>query len=87
MNEYNLSKISFTNDWDADLDKKVHEICVEFLYCGELLLKDLSKKKGTIVQRLRLRGSVHRVDEAAVSLRKKGKLERRVYDAEAPNKL
>ena len=28
--EYNLSKISFRNDSGADLDKKVHEICIEF---------------------------------------------------------
>ena len=29
MNEYNLKKISFTTDSDADLDKKLHEICVD----------------------------------------------------------
>ena len=30
LNEYNLSKISFRNDSGAGLDKKVHEICIEF---------------------------------------------------------
>ena len=29
VNEYNLSQISFKNDSGANLDKKVHEICVE----------------------------------------------------------
>ena len=33
MNEYSLGKISFTNDNDADLDKNVHEIFVEFPNC------------------------------------------------------
>ena len=33
MNQYNLSKISFTNDSDAYLDKKVHKICVQSPYC------------------------------------------------------
>ena len=45
------------------------------------------KNKGTIVKRSRLRDSTHRVDEAGVSLRKKGKLKRRVYNVKAPNKL
>ena len=30
VNEYNLSKINFKNNSGAALDKKVHEICVEF---------------------------------------------------------
>ena len=87
MSSCNLSKISFTNDSDADLDKKVHEICIEFPYCGELLLKELLKNNGTIVQRSRLRDNIHRVDEAGVSLRKKGNLERRMDNVKAPNKL
>ena len=51
MNENYLGKISFTNDSDADLDEKLHEIYVEFPYCAEILLKELLKNKGIIVQR------------------------------------
>ena len=60
---------------------------MEFPYCGELLLKVLLKNKETIVKRSRLRDSIHRVDEAGVSLRKKRKLKRKVNNVKAPNKL
>ena len=65
----------------------MHEICVEFHYFGELLLKELLNNKGVIAQRSQLRDSIHRVDEAGVSLRKKGKLKRRVQTVKAANKL
>ena len=87
MNEKYLSKISSTNDSDADLDEKVHEIYVEFPYCGELLLKELLKNKGIIVQRSQSRVIIHRVDEAGVSSRNIEKLKRRVYNVKALNKL
>ena len=48
----------------------LHENCVEFLYSREILLKELLKKRGIMVQRSRLKGSIHRVEEAGVSLRK-----------------
>ena len=77
-NGRNLSQISFTNDSDANSDKK----CNIFL-----LLKELLKSKGIIVPRLRLRDSFHRVDETGVSWRKQRKHKRRVYNVKVPNEL
>ena len=87
MNEKYLSKISKTNDSDADLDEKVHEIYVEFPYCGEILLKELLKNKGIIGQRSQSRVITRRVDEAGVSSRNIEKLKRRVHNVKALNKL
>ena len=87
MNENYLGKISFTNDSDADLDEKLHEIYVEFPYCAEILLKELLKNKGIIVQRSQSRVIIHRVDEAGVSSRNIEKLKRRVYNVKVLSKL
>ena len=57
-NGYNLSQISFTNDSDANSDKE-RKI--------SSLLKELLKSKGIIVLKLRLRDSIHRVDETGGS--------------------
>ena len=71
-----MSKTSFTNDSDADLDQKSAWYMYRIsLLCwttaeGELLLL---KNKGIIVQRSWLRDSIQRVDDAGVLPRKKKK--------------
>ena len=45
------------------------------------------RERGIKVQRMRLRDSIHRVDEKGVRERKKGRLQRRVYNVQGPNHL
>jgi hypothetical protein len=87
MRSYGLSKLNFTHISDEELENHVIQISKDFPYCGEGLLKHILIQKGIKVQRMRLRDSVHRVDEEGVEGRKKGRLKRRVYDVQGPNHL
>lgn len=51
------------------------------------MIKQFLVEKGIRVPRVRLRESIHRVDDAGVSARKRGLLHRRVYNVEGPNEL
>ncbi|CAH3188341.1 unnamed protein product, partial [Porites evermanni] len=73
MRLYGLSKLQFSNISDEELDHQLHETTKEFPRCGEVLLKQLLYEKGVMVQRMRLRDSLHRVDGL-------GRLQRRVYN-------
>lgn len=66
MRLYGLSKLQFSNISDEELDHQLHETTKEFPRCGEVLLKQLLYEKGVMVQRMRLRDSLHRVDGLGV---------------------
>lgn len=51
------------------------------------MFKHILEQKGVRVQRMRLRDSIHRVDDEGVANRKKGRLHRRVYNVKGPNHL
>ena len=87
MRFYGLSKFDFSDISDLQLDDCVRAIAKEFPLCGEVMIKQLLKEKGINVQRMRLRDSIHRVDECGVQERKKGRLHRRVYNVKGPNRL
>ena len=87
MRSYGLSKLSFSDISDDELDIYVREIAREFPFCGESIFKQLLQGKGIKVQRNRLRDSIHRVDSIGVANRKKGRLHRRIYNVEGPNQL
>ena len=87
MRLYGQSKLEFCDISDEELDHYVEETTKEFPRCGELLLKQLLYGKGVKVQRMRLRDSLHRVDELGVQERKKKRLQRRVYNVKGPNEL
>ena len=72
---------------DDELDQHVAEAAKDFPFCGEQMLKFLLKERGIKVQRMRLRDSIHRVDQEGVKERKKGHLKRRVYNVQGPNHL
>ena len=74
MRSYGLSKLSFSDISDDELDIYVREIAREFPFCGESMFKQLLQGKGIKVQRNRLRDSIHRVDSLGVANRKKGRL-------------
>ncbi|KXJ10280.1 hypothetical protein AC249_AIPGENE17520 [Exaiptasia diaphana] len=87
MRIYNLSKLHFSDISDNELDVHMLQIAHEFPRCGETMVKTILSQKGIKVQRMRLRDSMHRVDEEGVKGRKKGRLKRRVYNVPGPNHL
>ena len=87
MRSYGLSKHSFSDISDEELDVNVSAIAMEFPFCGETIFKQLLKGKGIKVPRNRLRDSIHRVDSQGVVSRKKGRLHRRIYNVKGPNHL
>ena len=87
MEKYGLRSLNFSNIADDDLDCNVRQLSEDFPFCGESILKFLLAERGIKVQRMRLRDSVHRVDKKGVRERKKGRLQRRVYNVNGPNHL
>jgi hypothetical protein len=87
MRSYGLSKLSFSDISDEELDVNVSAIAMEFPFCGETIFKQLLKGKGIKVPRNRLRDSIHQVDSQGVASRKKGRLHRRIYNVKGPNHL
>ena len=73
MEKYGLRSHNFSNISDNDLDRHVRQVSKDFPFCGEQMLRFLLKER---VQRMRLRDSVHRVDQEGVRERKKGRLKR-----------
>ncbi|KAJ7363480.1 hypothetical protein OS493_009635 [Desmophyllum pertusum] len=73
MQSYGLSSQDFSDISDGEL--------------GEGMMKFLLQERGIKVQRMRHRDSIHRVDQEGVRERKKGRLQRRVYNVQGPNHL
>ena len=87
MVKYELSQHAFSLLTDDNLDAHVKTIINEFPSCGENMIMQILRQKGTNVQRYRLRDSIHRLDPIGVSERKRGRLHRRVYEVIGPNHL
>ncbi|KAJ7380779.1 hypothetical protein OS493_007159 [Desmophyllum pertusum] len=87
MQSYGLSSQDFSDISDGELDRHITELSKEFPFCGEGMMKFLLQERGIKVQRMRLRDSIHRVDQEGVRERKKGRLQRRVYNVQGPNHL
>ena len=85
MSLFGLSKSDFTDISDLELDQHIENITEDFPYRGESLIKQFLIEKEVIVQRMRIRDSLHRVNGDGVNARKKGRLHRRVYDVQGPN--
>jgi len=80
MAKYGLSKLSFSDISDNDLDNYLRECTKQYPFCGETMLKHLLSQMNISVQRMRLRDSIHRVDQDGVDAREKKTLHRRVYN-------
>lgn len=87
MVEYGIKKQRFSDVNDDTLDGIVAETAKYFPKCGEVMLRELLKEKGIVVQQSRPRDSIHRVDESGVQQRKRGRLQRRTYNVKGPNHL
>lgn len=87
MRHYGLSKLEFSVISDEELDQQMAAITKDFPHCGEGMIKQILLQKNIKVQRMRLRDSLHRVDNNGVQQRKRGRLQRRVYNVQGPNHL
>ena len=87
MSQFGFSKSEFADITDMELDVHIEKITREFPYCGETLINQFLFGKGIKVQRMRIRDSLHRVNCDGVNARKKGRLQRRVYNVTGPNHL
>lgn len=63
MQKYELSCHIFSDIEDDELDRNVLELSKEFPFCGESMIRFFLQERGIKVQRMRLRDSIHRVDE------------------------
>jgi hypothetical protein len=79
--------MEFSTVTEDELDRVVSEITKEFPHSGEGLIKQMLLGKYIKVQRWRLRESLHRVDSEGIAQRKRGRLARRVYQVQGPNRL
>ena len=69
MRSYGLSALDISDICDDELNRRLSELSKEFPFCGERLMTFLLRERGIKVQRMRLRDSIHRVDEKGVSER------------------
>ena len=82
MERYGLGSLNFSNISDDDLDGHKRQLSKDFPFYGGQMLKFRLKKRDIKVQRMRLRDSIHRVDQKGVTERKTGRLKRRVYNVQ-----
>ena len=80
MMEYGLKVKDFSNISDDQLDSHVLALTNHNPFCSETILRELLKGRGIIIQGYRFRDSMHRVSEAGIQSRRKGRLKRRVYN-------
>ena len=74
MVEYGLKIRYFSNISDDQLDSHVLTLTNDYPFCDETILRELLKGRGIIIQRYRFRDSMHRVSEAGIQSRSKGRL-------------
>ena len=87
MTEYDLKIRDFSRVSDNQLKLAVLTLTSDYPFCGKIMLIELLKDRGFNVERYRLRGSIHRVNDFGVQTRKKGRLKRRVYNVKGANHL
>ena len=87
MRQYSISKNIFSTCNDDELDASVGPLIKDYPFCGENILGQMLRKNGIKVQRWRLRESMHRLDVSGINERKKGRLQRRVYNVQGVNHL
>ena len=87
MVEYGLKTRDFSNISDDQLDSHVLALTNDYPFCGETILRELLKGREIIIQCYRFRDSMHRVSEAGIQSRRKGRLKRRVYNVKGANHL
>ena len=81
MSAYGIRKQKFTILEEDELDVEVIKVTTAFPFCGKLMLKELLRERGIVIQ------SLHRVDSDGINQRKQKRLHRRIYNVQGPNHL
>lgn len=87
LSEHDIKVRDFSDISEATLDENLICLCEQFPNCGERFLNEMLRQKGLVLQRSRVRESLHRVDYEGVKRRKKNGLSRRVYNVQGSNHL
>ena len=87
MTEHDLKIRDFSRVSDNQLDLEVLALTNDYLFCGEIILRELLKGRGFDVERYRPRNSIHGVNDFGVQAREKGRFKRRVYNVKGANHL
>lgn len=87
IRKYGLSLRNYSSLTDSELDAIVREITTVLPRCGEKTMSGRLRSQGIIVQRERIRHSLHRVDPDGVRARCRNILHRRRYHVPSPNAL
>ena len=67
------------------MDAAILEIKADHPAAGEVMTNGHLKSRGIVVQRIRLRASIHRVDEEGIRERRLHTIRRRIYENPSPN--
>ena len=86
MNAFNIHH-NYATITDSELDVLVENISSIYPMYGEKMLIGRLRGRGVIVQRQRVRASLHRVDPVGVEHRARRVLHHRMYSVTSPNAL
>ena len=87
MREFGIDSNRFNDLSDAHLDELVSEVVARLPNCGIRSVQSTLRVDGIILQRERVRESLHRVDPLGVEMRLRTALRRRQYNVPGPNAL
>ncbi len=79
--------VSYSDISDEQLDESIEDIKQTHPNDGERMMIGHLARRGIIVQRARLRASIHRVDPINTAIRRSITIRRRVYHADGPNTI
>jgi len=87
MRDYEIDPNRFSDISDFQLDELVGELTARLPDCGIRSIQSMLKSNNIILQRERVRQSLHRVDPIGIETRLRRRLHRRSYHVSSPNAL
>ena len=87
MRDFGIDSNRFSDIGDLHLDELVSEIVTRLPSCGVRSVQSMLRVNGVILQRERVRASLHCVDPAGMEIRLRRTLHRRQYSVTSPNAL
>ena len=87
MRDYGIDPNRFSDISDSQLDEVVGELALRLPACGIGSIQSMLKANGIVMQRERVRLSLHHVDPTGMETRLRTRLNRRQYLVSSPNAL
>ena len=87
MRDFGIDPNRFSDINDVHLDEAVSEIATQLPDCGIRSVQSMLRASGLVLQRERVRQSLHRVDPIGIETRLRRGLHRRQYHVSSPNAL